>query len=211
MTATTTRGRNTRKVLGSLGIVGAAAAVAGMGTFGTFTDSTTPLNASVTSGTLSLDLNATNSTASLPMTAAGFVPGDSISRSVDLVNSGNLAFAGIQMTSTATTPSVLTTDTVNGLQLSVKSCPVTWTESLVNGVATYTCSGAVTTVVNSGPAVMSSNPIGLTSFNPNATANATDHLVVTLTLPAGADNTFQGKTSALSVSFTGAQKTGTNR
>jgi hypothetical protein len=211
MTATlTSRGRNTRKVLGSLGIIGAAAAVAGMGTFGTFTDSTAPLNASVTSGTLSLDLNAANSTASLPMTAAGFVPGDSISRSVDLVNSGNLAFAGIQMTSTATTPSVLTTDTVNGLQLSVKSCPVTWTESLVNGVATYTCSGAVTPIA-AGPAVNMVGLNGLTSFNPNATANATDHLVVTLTLPAGADNTFQGKTSALSISFTGTQRTATSR
>jgi hypothetical protein len=42
-------------------------------------------------------------------------------------------------------------------------------------------------------------------------AGGTDHLVVTLTLPTSADNTFQGKTSALSVSFTGTQKTGTNR
>jgi hypothetical protein len=209
MTATlTSRGRNTRKVLGSLGIVGAAAAVAGMGTFGTFTDSTAPLNASVTSGTLSLDLNATNSTATLPMTAAGFVPGDSISRSVDLVNSGNLAFAGIQMTSTATTSSLLDTDKVNGLQLSVKSCPVNWTETVTGGVATYTCSGTATTISN-GSAVMSSSPAGLASLNPGA--NAVDHLVVTLTLPAGADNSFQGKTSALSVSFTGTQKTGTNR
>jgi hypothetical protein len=209
MTATTTRSRNTRKVLGSLGVIGAAAAVAGMGTFGTFTDSTAPLNASVTSGTLSLDLNATNSTATLPMTATGFVPGDSISRSVDLANTGNLAFAGIQMASTATTSSLLDTDKVNGLQLSIKSCPVNWTETLTNGVATYTCSGTATTVVNSGPAVMTSTPAGLASTNPGA--NATDHLVVTLSLPTSADNTFQGKTSALSISFTGTQKTGTSR
>jgi hypothetical protein len=128
MTATASRGRTARKILGSLGVVGAAAAVAGMGTFGTFTDSTAPLNASVTSGTLSLDLNATNSTASLPMTASGFVPGDSISRSVDLVNSGNLAFAGLSLTSSATTSSLLDTDKTNGLQLSVKSCSVNWTD-----------------------------------------------------------------------------------
>jgi hypothetical protein len=207
MTATATRSRTARKVLGSLGVVGAAAAVAGMGTFGTFTDSTAPLNASVTSGTLSLDLNATNSTATLPMNAAGFVPGDSISRSVDLVNSGNLAFAGISMVSTATTSSVLDTDKTNGLQLSVKSCSVNWTESVSNGVATYTCSGTTGTVVNSGPAVATSALANPASVNPNGT----DHLVVTLTLPAGADNAFQGKASALSVSFTGTQKTGTNR
>jgi hypothetical protein len=207
MTATTTRSRTTRKVLGSLGVIGAAAAVAGMGTFGTFTDSTAPLNASVTSGTLSLDLNATHSTGTLPMTAAGFVPGDSISRSFDLVNSGNLGFAGLALNSTATTSSLLDTDKTNGLQLSVKSCPVAWTETLTNGVASYACSGTATTVIASGPAVTSAIPTGLTSLN----AGGTDHLVVTLALPAGADNTFQGKTSALSISFTGTQKTGTNR
>jgi hypothetical protein len=208
MTATTTsRGRTARKVLGSLGVVGAAAAVAGMGTFGTFTDSTAPLNASVTSGTLSLDLNATNSTATLPMTASGFVPGDSISRSVDLANSGNLAFAGISLTSSATTSSLLDTDKINGLQLSVQSCPVNWTETVSNGVASYTCSGTATTVVNSGPAVMNANLSNAASMN----TRGTDHLVVTLSLPTGAGNEFQGKTSALSLSFTGTQKTGANR
>jgi hypothetical protein len=206
MTATiTSRSRTARKVLGSLGVVGAAAAVAGMGTFGTFTDSTAPLNASVTSGTLSLDLNAVNSTATLPMNATGFVPGDSISRSVDLANTGNLAFAGISMTSTATTSSLLDTDKVNGLQLSIKSCPVNWTETVTNGVATYSCSAA--TSIANGPAATTATLSNIASLN----AGGTDHLVVTLTLPAGADNTFQGKTSALSVSFTGAQKTGTNR
>jgi hypothetical protein len=141
------------------------------------------------------------------MNATGFVPGDSISRSIDLANTGNLAFAGISMASTATTSSLLDTDKVNGLQLTVKSCPVTWTETVTNGVATYTCSGTTTTVVNSGAAVTSASLNGIASLN----AGGTDHLVVTLTLPASADNTFQGKTSALSVSFTGAQKTGTNR
>jgi hypothetical protein len=208
MTATTTRSRTARKVLGSLGVVGAAAAVAGMGTFGTFTDSTAPLNASVTSGTLSLDLNATNSTATLPMNATGFVPGDSISRSVDLANTGNLAFAGISMTSTATASSLLDTDKANGLQLSIKSCPVNWTETVTNGVATYTCSGTVpATTIASGSAVSNATLSNIASMN----AGGTDHLVVTLTLPAGADNTFQGKTSALSVAFTGTQKAGTNR
>jgi hypothetical protein len=207
MTATASRGRTARKVLGSLGVVGAAAAVAGMGTFGTFTDSTAPLNASVTSGTLSLDLNATNSTATLPMNAGGFVPGDSISRSVDLANSGNLAFAGISMNSTATTSSLLDTDKINGLQLSVKACSVNWNETVTAGVATYTCPGTTSTVVNSGPAVITSALTSVASLN----AGGTDHLVVTLSLPTSADNNFQNKSSALSISFTGTQKTGTSR
>jgi hypothetical protein len=206
MTATTTRSRTARKVLGSLGVVGAAAAVAGMGTFGTFTDSTAPLNASVTSGTLSLDLNSVGAAATLPMTATGFVPGDSVSRAVNLVNSGDLDFGTIAMNSVATTSSVLDTDKVNGLQLSVKSCSVPWNETVTGGVASYTCTGTTSVLVN-GPAVNGAAVSNAASL----TAKGTDRLVVTLTLPTSADNTFQGKTTALSISFAGTQKTGTNR
>ena len=205
-TATTTRTRTARKVLGSLGVIGAAAAVAGMGTFGTFTDSTAPLNASVTSGTLSLDLTA-GGTAGMTMSAANFVPGDSVSRSVELVNSGDLSFAGISLASSATTSSILDTDKVNGLQLSAKSCSVVWTETITNGVASYSCSGTTTNVVNSGPAVTTATVNNVASMNPKGT----DHLLLTVSLPVGAGNEFQGKTSALSINFTGTQKTGTNR
>ena len=45
-----------RKVVGSLAVLGTAAAVAGLGTYGNFTDSTTPMNTTVASGTLSIDL-----------------------------------------------------------------------------------------------------------------------------------------------------------
>jgi hypothetical protein len=205
-TTATTRSRTARKVLGSLGVIGAAAAVAGLGTFGTFTDSTAPLNASVTSGTLSLDLTSVGAAASLPMTATGFVPGDSISRSVNLVNSGNLDFGSISLNSVATTSSVLDTDKVNGLQLSVKSCSVAWTESVVANVASYTCPGVTTVLVN-GSGVTNAQITNAASL----TAKGTDRLVVTVTLPTSADNTFQGKTTALSISFAGTQKTGTNR
>ena len=83
MNATTARTRTARKVIGSLGVLGAAAAVAGLGTFGTFTDSTAPLNATVATGTLSIDLNPANDTGTLTMAAGNVVPGDSLSRSVD--------------------------------------------------------------------------------------------------------------------------------
>jgi hypothetical protein len=205
-TAATTRNRTARKVLGSLGVIGAAAAVAGLGTFGAFTDSTTPLDATVGTGTLSLDLSRTGQAATLPMTAAGFVPGDSISRSVDLVNSGDLNMGTMSLVSTATTSSVLDTDKVNGLQLSVRSCPVVWTETVVNGVATYSC--AAPTTLYAGPATTPNAALtGLASM----TAKGVDHVVVTLSLPTAADNGFQAKTSALSLTFTGTQATGTNR
>ena len=205
--ATTTRSRNARKVLGSLAIVGAAAGVAGMGTFGTFTDSTTPLAASVSSGTLSLDLTSTDGTATLPtMSASNFIPGDSISRPVELVNSGDTAFGSINIQSTTTSSNLLTTDTTNGLQLNVKSCPVQWTASTnAAGVTTYSCSGA-TDVVNSAALVQGQ----LTNLKSLA-SKGVDHLLVTVSLPTSADNTFQNLKSDLSISFVGTQKTGTNR
>ncbi|MEU2350958.1 TasA family protein [Modestobacter sp. NPDC049651] len=208
MTATkTAKARTTRKILGSLGVLGAAAAVAGLGTFGTFTDSTTPVDAQVATGTLAIDLNAANSTAALPLTAAGFVPGDSLSRTYDLVNTGNLGFAGISMTTTAPVSSVLDTDRTNGLQLSVQSCATSWTETkLATGGATYAC--AAPTALYNGPAVAAGKQLaGLSSL----TAGRSDHLMVTLSLPTTADNGFMGKSSTLSLAFSGTQAAGAAR
>ena len=84
--SSSTRG-TTRKVLGSLAVIGTAAAVAGLGTFGTFTDSTTPVSAQLTSGTVSIDL--AQPAAPIPATTAGLLPGDSIARTVTLSNDGN--------------------------------------------------------------------------------------------------------------------------
>jgi hypothetical protein len=211
MTATTgSKTRTTRKIAGSLGILGAAAAVAGLGTFGTFTDSTTPVDATVATGTLAIDLNAVNSTATVAMSADGMVPGDTISRSYDLVNSGDLNFSGISLASTASVSSILTTDRTNGLQLGVDACSVAWTEKLTNGVPTYTCSATRTTLVNpalGSGAELVQNRKGISSL----TAGKTDHLVVSLALPTSADNGFQGKKATVSISFDGNQASGTAR
>jgi hypothetical protein len=206
---TTTRGRTARKLVGSLGIVGAAAAVAGMGTFGTFTDSTAPLNASVNTGTLAINLSPANDTGTLSMSASNFVPGDSLARSVDLTNSGTSAHSSISLTSTASTSNVLSTDVTNGLKLGVESCSVTWTKTTnAAGGNVYTCSGAQKTVVSTAAAVQSNanlvTPASLAS-------KGVDHLVVTLSLPTSAGNEFQGLTNSLTLTFNGSQASGTAR
>ena len=207
MNATTrkiTDSPNARKVVGSLAILGTAAAVAGMGTFGSFTDSTTPVDATIQSGTLSINVNQVGY--AVPVTTAGFVPGDSLTRAVNLVNDGSAPLGSINFTSTATAGSILTTDTVNGLQLSLRSCSVAWTQGGTSTAPTYTCSGTTQTLAN-GPAVTNvplSNPASLN-------AGGTDYLVFSISLPASADNTFQGKTASLSLSFTGVQRSGTAR
>jgi hypothetical protein len=177
-----------------------------MGTFGSFTDSTTPLDASINSGTLALDLTAPTGGAVVSMNANGFVPGDSISRAVELVNGGPLGFSNIQMNTTAPTSSILDTDQTNGLQLAVQSCSAKWTETVVGGITNYSCTSP-TSLANSSAVGRTTFSNGLASLN----GNSTDHLLLTLSLPSGAGDTFQGKTSALSIVFTGSQKTGTNR
>jgi hypothetical protein len=196
-TKTIAKSSTARKIVGSLGVLGAAAAVAGMGTFGSFTDSTAPVNTTVASGTV--DINLAQVGQAIPVTTAGFVPGDSLTRAVNLSNDGSSALGSVVLNTTVAAPSVLTTDSVNGLQLSVKSCTVAWS-------ATYTCAGTERTLA-SGPALgtkVLDNPASLA-------ASATDHLALSISLPASADNTFQNKTAALTLTFTGTQRTGIAR
>jgi hypothetical protein len=193
-----------RKVVGSLGVIGAAAAVAGMGTFGTFTDSSTPVATTIQSGTLSIDVTQQGYT--VPVTTSNFVPGDSLTRAVNLVNDGTSPLGSVSLSSSVAAPSVLTTDATNGLQLAVKACSVAWTQGGTATAPTYTCSGTER-LLASGPVVGNyslSNPASLT-------AGATDYLTFAISLPAGADNSFQGKSAALSLTFVGTQRTGTAR
>lgn len=190
-----------RKVVGSLGVIGAAAAVAGMGTFGSFTDSSTPVNTTIQAGTLNID--ATAAGAAVPVTTANFVPGDSMTRALNLKNSGD-ALGSISFTSASTslTPSILTTDASKGLQLSVSSCSVPWTQGGTAQAPTYTCAGTTGVVVPAGPVVRTNLALnGLKSL----ASNQTDYLTFTISLPAAADNVFQGKSDSLSLTFTGTQ------
>ncbi|TFV64564.1 hypothetical protein E4P41_01470 [Geodermatophilus sp. DF01-2] len=199
----TDRAGTTRKVFGSLAVIGTAAAVAGLGTFGTFTDSTTPVSAELTSGTVSIDL--AQPAAPIPATTTGLLPGDTLSRTVTLTNDGNSPLSSVTLGVTTPTAGILTTDTVHGLQLSLTSCSLPWTQ---NGTTapTYTCSGT-TTPLSSGPAVGHHAIDGAASLTPGGA----DNLLLTLALPESADNRFQGQTSTLNLTFSGIQRAATTR
>ena len=197
------RAGTTRKVLGSLAVLGTAAAVAGLGTFGTFTDSTTPVSAQLTSGTVSIDL--AQPAAPIPVVTTGLLPGDSIARTLTLVNDGNSPLSSVALGVSTTNPSVLTTDPVNGLQLTLKACSVAWTQA---GTAPlYTCAGTERALTTGGAAIGNRTLEAPASLTPGGT----DHLLLTLSLPATADNTFQGKTSTLALTFSGVQRAATTR
>lgn len=193
-----------RKIVGSLAVIGTAAAVAGLGTYGNFTDSTTPMNTTLATGTLSINLTQVG--AAVPVSVSGMVPGDSVSRAVNLVNDGDLAMSSVNLVSTATASSILTTDTTNGLKVSVRSCSVAWTQGGTASAPTYTC-GATESTLLSGPVVSSSELFSPASLNPGGT----DHLVFSVSLPTTAGNEFQGKTAGISLAFTGVSRSGTAR
>jgi len=186
----------TRKVVGSLGVIGAAAAVAGMGTFGSFTDSTTPVATTINSGTVSIDLTKAST---LDFAATDLIPGDSVTRTFTLKNDGSSDLGTINLASAATASSVLTTDLVNGLQLSVKSCPVAWTQS----GNSFTCASGEQTLLASGPAVRNSTLNGPASL----VAGRSDNLAISYALPLAAGNEFQNKQAAFSLTFTATQRT----
>jgi spore coat-associated protein N len=197
-----------RKLLVSLAVISAAASIAGLGTFATFTSSTSA-SQSVSSGTVTIALGATGaSTNRLTVGASNIAPGDTIQRSVDLIDSGSIDLASITLTTNATTSSLLDTDATNGLQMVIDRCSNAWTEGGTAPAYTYTCSGATSTVLASR-AIIGTN---LALSNLSALTNGvTDHLRVTLTFPSAAPNSFQNQSSTVQYTFTGTQRAGTSK
>jgi len=196
---------NTRKIMLSLGVVGAAAAVAGMGTFGTFT-STTSGSETVNSGTVAIALG-TGAASTLAVPAVNVVAGDTIQRAVTLNNTGNSDLSTVTLTTAASPSSKLDTDVTQGLQLKIDSCSVAWTAVAPTTAPTYTCSGTTSSVLAT-KAVIGAN----TAITTRATSAATtDNLVVTLTLPGTADNTFQNLNSTIGFTFNATQRTAASR
>ena len=195
------------KVLASTVLVGAAASVAGLGTFGTFT-STTSASAAGASGTVKLEVGAAGAANRLSVAATGLVPGDTVSRVVTLSNTGDQPLAGIGLTTTASPSSKLDSDAVMGLQLQVDACSLPWTEAGTTPSYTYTCTGTKSAVLASRAVIGSTASLGTLNALTNGKA---DNLLVKMTLPDAADNSFQTLASTISFSFTGTQRGATAR
>ena len=129
-----------QKLLLTIAVLGAAASIAGLATFATFTSSTSASH-TVSSGTVTIALGATGaSTNRLNVDATAIAPGDTIQRSVDLIDQGTINLASVTLTTSATTSSVLDTDATNGLQMVIDKCSQAWTEA--GPPYTYTCGGS---------------------------------------------------------------------
>ncbi len=199
-----TRRTSTRtKAIITGGLVALTAAGVGGAAFAAFTG-TSNASQSVASGTVSLAGIGTNAAGNrLTVGATNIAPGDTIQRAVTLTNTGTIDLASVTLTTNATTSSLLNTDTVTGLQMTIDKCSVAWTESAIP--YTYTCSGTTSSVLASTP-VIGTN---LALTNLTLTASAANNLRVTVTLPGAAGNTLQGQTSVINYTFTGTQRAAT--
>jgi hypothetical protein len=200
--APTSRQATGAKLVASLAVLGGAVAIAGMGTFGTFTDSTTPLDTSVDTGTVSIELTGAAARASVPLVPGGLLPGDTYTMPLDLVNNGTLELGEIRAKTVAAVSSTLNTDPVNGLQVLLESCSQSW-DVVGSG---YACAGDVTRSY-SGP-LITDTPL---ENDAALTAGGVDHLLATVTLPESAGNALQNKSTTLTLTFTGVQRDGAAR
>jgi hypothetical protein len=197
------------KLVGTVGVLGVAATIAGLASFGNFTTSSAPVDTSVDTGILSINVADAGDSLSMPFGGGLFLAGDSRSYRLDLVNDGNSALSTVTMSSRATTSSILDTDQVNGLQLTMKNCSVPWT---VSG-STYSCAGTQTTSY-SGPIVTAGHVVSGASSSGAASlaTGGVDHLLLTAALPSTASgDAFEGATSSLEFTFAGTQRMGAAR
>lgn len=200
--------RRRDKVVLSAAFLALTASLLGLGASATFTTSVADTEA-VSSGTVVLNLGADGTSANrLSIDATDVAAGDTIERSVDLTNAGSLDLASIALTTTASTSSNLDTDTAQGLQLTIESCSTPWAEAGTAPGYTYTCADVQSTLLSSRPVIQSDAALPAAEA---MTAGGTTHLLVTLSLPAEADNTLQGQSSVIDYQFTGVQRAATNR
>jgi hypothetical protein len=95
--------------------------------------------------------------------------------------------------------------------LVIQSCAAGWVEAGTSPAYTYTCSGGAISVLATR-AVIGSN-LTLNNLTATTTANTTDHLLITLTLPSAttAAQVPNAATSTISYAFTGTQRAATSR
>ena len=182
-------------------------ALAGAG-YSAFQSQAQPIRSPLSTATIQLSLTGTGSTGSLAIGANNLVPGDSIQREVMLENTGSASIGTVSMQITNSTNTALSSNASDGLQIGVRTCPLAWTAtSLSDGGYSYSCAMTPTTVIASEPigTLEAVTPLPIPAI-PVAGAQA---IVIAVTLPTSAGNSFQGLNDTLTYTFTATQAQGT--
>lgn len=148
-----------------------------------FTATTT--NPSNTFQTATISLSNDKSTAGALVNITNMVPGDTATRTVTITNTGNASFT-YNFVASQTNNTLLWSDAVNGLQVSVsKGATNLYTGALKN--------------------------MGTLTTGTTVAALGTETITYVFSLPTSAGNTFQTLTQDLTITYTATQLAGTAR
>lgn len=147
------------------------------------------------------------------MTVSNMAPGDVDNVYVNLTNTGTLSSAaGMTLSDTSSSPSLLTTDASRGLTVTITACPTAWSAG--------SCSGTPTTILTATP-VANIGSAGVALANvPALAANGGQlaHLQFSLALPNTTETStngvlplqsIQGLSSTITWTFTEQQRAAT--
>ncbi len=199
----------------AIAVTGASLVVAtGMGVFASLNaQAYNPTPQAVSTGTLKLELAAgqfgSTPSAGFSQIVAPMAPGDTITRFVDVANTGSIVGSSLTLAITDTVTAATLNDSVKGLQVTVQSCAAGWSAS---GTCAFPVTEAASAPVGSyGTRTLSSSGLGA--------GTGVLHLMVQLVLPDQTETTVngvlpsttvQGQNAALTYTFTETQRPATN-
>ena len=197
--------RSARRLAAAAVIAAGGLALTGVGVYASLqaTASNTAPQA-VSSATLKLTM--ADNGAGFTTAMSSLVPGDVTNRFVELTNGGTSAAQALTIGVADPTPTKLTNDATNGLQVSISSCPVMWTTAGV-------CGGTATPLVTTSASALRATAASLIP-GPIA-AGAVQHLKFSITLPDQNEvtangvlpaGTIQGLAANLTWTFTEGQR-----
>ena len=201
MTAATTttpipterRRGNGGRILASLAVLAVAGTIFAFGSLALFSDQETVTGNAFSTGTI--DLVATPATA--VVTAADMAPGDQVTASLDVANSGTLEFR--YAASSTTTEDVLASQLV----LTVKSGVTTCDDANWNADGTVEYSGILGST--GGSAILGDPTQGSQAGDRVLAAGANEALCFNVTLPLATGNTAQGLATTATFTFDAEQ------
>jgi len=215
--------RRSKRVLFSLLVLGALTTAISLGTFADFNASTSYTNQTFSTAKVELNANNPSDTTSLNLTLGRMLPGDTMTKALDVSNTGDTDVLSYQLSTVATTSSALDQGSPSPLRVWIARCSVAWVTGACSGTQSdlVGTSAAPTSLIFSNAALAS--VFCKTSYAERGvrgigacTLSDVDHLQIRVNLNssgaagAGADNALQGLSSTVKFDFSGRQPTAHN-
>lgn len=217
-----------KRVLLSMLVLGTLTTIVGVATFADFNASTNYTGQTFATSHIQINNNNQNDGTSLSLSLSNMIPGDNVTKVLNVVNTGDTDILNYSLSTVATTSSALNTGSPSPLRVWISRCTVAWTGTACTG-------GTATDIVGTSAAPVSvifsnqsmATPGGGTGifckqgYSQHATRGVgtcdinnvanTDYLKIQVSLAstgatgAGADNALQGLSSTVSFDFSGQQ------